>query len=411
VNPQARAQTALLALALSAFVFGTAEFVVVGVLDLVARDLAIPIATASHLVMAYALGIAIGGPIATALTTRFERRFVLALALAVFVASNVVIIVSRHFGLLALARFVPGAMHGLFVGAASVVAAGLVPARQRGQAMSMVFGGVAVATVLGVPLGTWMAQAMGWRAVFAGIAALGALAWAATLAIVPRHEAGAAVGITAQARAAFAPRVLALLAVAALLMGGQFSVFTYIAPYLKQVTGATDKSIAAYLLVYGVASAAGMFAGGRLADRNASATIVVANALLLAVLSSLYFFGSGAFMAMLILAAWGIIGFGMVPAIQIRVVGLAGQGGDLAASLSASAINAGIAAGSLAGGWALVRFDVSAVVLVGLALCTLALPAAWATRSFEVPVPMAPASVPRPDIQRQLLNRVAQPDD
>ncbi len=376
------ARAALFALALSAFVFGTAEFVVVGVLDLVARDLAVPVDSAGQLVMAYALGIAIGGPIVTALTTRLERRLVLALSLALFVVSNIVVIVSHQSGLLVFARFVPGAMHGLFVGAASVVAASLVPAGQRGQAMAMVFGGVAVATVLGVPLGSWVAQAMGWRAVFVGIVALGALAWAATLAVVPRRESGPTIGIMAQARAALAPRVLALLAVAALLMGGQFSVFTYIAPYLKQVTGATDKSIAFYLLVYGAASAVGMFAGGRLADRNPGATMVLANVLLLAVLGALYFFGSVPFMAALILAAWGVIGFGMVPAIQLRVVGLAGCGGDLAASLSASAINAGVAAGSLIGGWALARFDVSAVVLLGLALCALALPATWVTRNF-----------------------------
>lgn len=387
MNPRLGTRAALLALALSAFVFGTAEFVVVGMLDLMARDLAIPIDRASHLVMAYALGIAIGGPVATALTTRYERRFVLALSLALFVASNVVVIVTRHFGLMVLARFVPGAMHGLFVGAASIIAAELVPARQRGQAMAVVFGGVAVATVLGVPLGSWVAQAMGWRAVFVAIAALGALAWAATLVAVPRRQNGPAVGIMRQARAALAPRVQALLVVAALLMGGQFAVFTYIAPYLKQVTGATDKSIAVYLLVYGVASAFGMFAGGRLADRSASATIMVANTLLLVVLASLYFFGDMPFMAVLILAAWGIVGFAMVPAIQLRVVGQAGPGGDLAASLSASAINAGVAAGSLMGGWALAQFDVYAVVLLGLAMCTLALPATWATRKFGAGTP------------------------
>ncbi|MES2069196.1 MAG: MFS transporter [Pseudomonadota bacterium] len=396
MNAQARNNAALAVLALSAFVFGTAEFVIVGVLDLVARDLSISIDTASHLVMTYALGIAIGGPIATALTTRFERRFVLALSLMVFVASNIVVIVSRQFGWLILARFLPGAMHGLFVGAASVIAAGLVPPARRGQAMAMVFGGVAVATVLGVPLGTWVAQALGWRAVFVAVAALGGLAWLATLVIVPRRESGPPNGIMVQARAALAPRVLAVLAVASLLMGGQFSAFTYIAPYLKQVSGATDQSVAAYLLAYGIASAIGMFAGGRLADRNASLTLVAANVLLVLILGALYLFGSTPFMAALILAAWGLVGFGMVPAIQLRVVGLAGRGGDLAASLSASAVNAGIAGGALAGGWALTRYDVSAVLLIGMGLCILALPATLATRGIEAPILTDRASEMKP---------------
>jgi MFS transporter, DHA1 family, inner membrane transport protein len=381
----AGSRMALAVLALSAFVFGTAEFVIVGVLDLVARDLVIPVDTASHLVMSYALGIAVGGPLATALTTRIEKRTVLAMSLLVFVACNLLIVVSRQFSLLMFARFVPGAMHGLFVGVASVIAAGLVPAHQRGQAMSMVFGGVAVATVLGVPLGAWVAQALGWRAAFAGVAGLGALAWLATLASVPRTTSGRLAGVLTQARFAFAPRVLAMLAVAAFLMGGQFSAITYIAPYLKQVSGASDQSIAAYLLAYGIASAVGMFAGGRLADRSATGTLISANVLLVAVLGALYRFGHAPLAAAFILAAWGLVGFGMVPSIQLRVVGLAGPGGDLAASLSASAVNAGIAAGSLAGGWALATHGVSAVVLVGAGLCLLALPATWATRRLMPP--------------------------
>jgi len=386
-RPDVRA--ALAVLALGAFVFGTAEFVVVGVLDLVARDLGTSIDSAGHLVMAYALGIAIGGPVATALTTRFERRFVIALSLGVFVAFNLVVIISRHLGLLLFARFMPGAMHGLFVGAASVIAAGLVRPEQRGQAMAMVFGGVAVATVLGVPLGTWVAQAMGWRTAFTAIVAMGAAAWIATLCFVPRASERSTNTFEVQVRAAFAPRVLALLGLAALLMGGQFSALTFIAPYLKQVSGASDTTISAYLLAYGIASAVGMFAGGRLADRNASLTLVAANVLLVLVLSVFYLFGANPVVAVIALGAWGLAGFGMVPAIQLRVVGLAGPGADLAASLSASAVNAGIAAGSLAGGFALARFGVEAPMGMAVSLCALALPATWSTRHLaraEVPV-------------------------
>ncbi|KQV95028.1 MFS transporter [Pelomonas sp. Root1237] len=382
-QPDARA--ALVVLAVGAFVFGTAEFVIVGVLDLVARDLGTSINSAGYMVMAYALGIAIGGPVATTLTTRLERRSVLALSLAVFVTFNLIVIVSHELGLLLVARFVPGAMHGLFVGAASVVAAGLVRPEQRGQAMAMVFGGVAVATVLGVPLGTWVAQATGWRTAFAAIVALGAAACVATLCFVPRSNVRLADPFGVQVRAAFAPRVLALLGVAALLMGGQFSAFTFIAPYLKQVSGAADATISVYLLAYGVASAVGMFAGGRLADRDAGLTLVAANVVLVAVLGLFYLFGSSPMVALIALAAWGLAGFGMVPAIQLRVVALAGPGADLAAALSASAVNAGIAAGSLAGGVALARLGVEAPMQMALLLCALALPATWSTRRLAVP--------------------------
>lgn len=401
MSRQPAARAALAVLALGAFVFGTAEFVIVGVLDLVARDLGISIDSAGHLVMAYALGIAIGGPIATALTTRFERRFVLALSLLVFVAFNLIVIVSRQPGLLLLARFVPGAMHGLFVGAASMVAAGLVSPQRRGKAMAMVFGGVAVATVLGVPLGTWVAQAMGWRTAFTAIVVLAAAAWVATLYTVPRSSTRPTDKLEVQLHAAFAPPVLAMLGVAALLMGGQFSALTFIAPYLKQVSGASDTTISAYLLAYGIASAVGMFAGGRFADRDAGLTLLAANLLLVVVLGALYLFGSNPLVAVIALGAWGLAGFGMVPAIQLRVVGLAGPGADFAASLSASAVNAGIAAGSLAGGLALAGFGVEAPMAMAIALCTLALPATWSPTRFLRPhdpvldSPAQPAHTPR----------------
>jgi DHA1 family inner membrane transport protein len=395
-------RAALAVLGLGAFVFGTAEFVIVGVLDLVVRDLGTSIDSAGHLVMAYALGIAIGGPVATVLTTCFERRFVVALSLAVFVAFNVIVIVSRDLRLLLFARFMPGAMHGLFVGAASVIAAGLVSPEQRGRAMAMVLGGIAVATVLGVPLGTWVGQAMGWRTAFMAIVALGTAAWVATLCFVPRSTTHPPGKLGVQVRAAFAPRVLALLGVTALLMGGQFTAFTFIAPYLKQVSGASDTTISAYLLAYGIASAVGMFAGGRFADRNASRTLVVANVLLVLVLGLFYLFGSNPLVAVIALGAWGLASFGMVPAIQLRVVGLAGPGADLAASLSASAINAGVAAGSLGGGAALVRFGVEAPMAIAVALCVIALPATWSTRRLASPVD------PRPDPRAQPVHN-AQP--
>ena len=181
--------------------------------------------------------------------------------------------------------------------------------------------------------------------------------------------------------AALAGPVLAMLLVGLLLMGGQFSAYTYVAPYLKQVSGATDASLSLYLLVYGAASAAGMFGGGAFADRAAARTLIAANLALPLVLLALYAGGSVAPLTALLLAAWGLVGFGLVPSLQLRVVGLAGPGAELAATLSASAINVGIAGGSVIGGFALERFGVSQVPLVAAALCALALPVTWAMRA------------------------------
>lgn len=384
-TPPGKARAALLLLAASAFVMGTTEFIIVGVLDLVARDLRLPVATAGELVMAYALGISIGGPLLNALLAGWCRKQVLLLSLGVFALANVAMVLAGNFTVLLAARFVPGSMHGLFVGVASVMAARLVPAGQQGRAMALVFGGVAVATVAGVPLGTWLSQALGWRATFGAVVVSAAAAMVAawrllpSLAPVPRRDGASPV------RAALAAPVLAMLGVGMLLIGGQFGAYTYIAPYLKQVGGATDASVSLYLLAYGAASAVGMFAGGAFADRGASRTLIGANLALPALLLALYAGGSVAPLAAALLALWGFIGFGLVPSLQLRVVGFAGPGAELAATLSASAVNMGIAAASAIGGQVLERFGVAAVLPCAAALCALALPLTLGTHRLQPP--------------------------
>jgi DHA1 family inner membrane transport protein len=388
-------RVALAVLACAAFVVGTAEFIVVGVLDVVSRDLGVSISVAGYLVMAYALGISIGAPIVMALTTRLERRRLLMGILAVFAAANALAVVTSNLHILLAVRFVSGTTHGLFVGVASVVAVSLVPPSQQGRAMAMVFGGIAVATVLGVPLGTLIAQLLSWRAVFAGIVALALMVLLATAMLVPSTASRGASGFGTQARSALAPRVLMVLAVGSMLLGGQFAAFTYLVPYLQEVTRVPRELISAFLLIYGVASAIGAFVGGRFADKSASLTLVSANVLLVPTLGLLYFFGGHLVVAALVLAAWGVVGFGLVPALQLRVISLAGCGRDLAATLSASAANAGVAIGSLIGGWMLERHGVSSVVLVAIAVCALAFPLTWGTQ-FLKPLPAGTGACPVP---------------
>jgi DHA1 family inner membrane transport protein len=380
-----RSTAALVALALGSFVIGTAELVIVGILNLVADDLSVSVSTAGQLVTAYAIGISVGGPIVTALTIRFGRRTLLWVSLVVYIAGNLFAVLAVGFGALLAARLVTGSIHGLFIGVASSIAAALVPPNKRGQAMGMVFGGIAVATVLGVPLGTLIGQSMGWRAAFVGIVVLGAVALVATLLMVPPVRSEAPTGLGAQARSAFAPGVVATLAVGFLLLGGQFAVLTYLAPYLEQVTGITGSLISVFLLAYGVASAVGTFFGGRFADRSATRTLVVANALLIVALGGLLLFGASPVLAAVALGLWGLVGFGLVPSLQLRVITLAGPGGDLAATLGASAVNAGIAVGAAGGGLALASGGPDAVVLTGLVVCALVLPATWAVGLFKAP--------------------------
>ncbi|HEX5120962.1 MAG TPA: MFS transporter [Pseudonocardiaceae bacterium] len=385
-----RRKLALAVLGLGAFVVGTAELVIVGILNLVAKDTGVSISTAGLLVTAYALGISLGGPIVSALTIRIGRRLLLLLALGVYVLGNVLALLAVNFGELVIARVVTGSIHGLFIGVACTVAAGLVPPRMRGQAISMVFGGIAVATVLGVPLGTLVGQALGWQAAFAGVVILGVVALVLTLIVVPPvHELGAS-GLGAQARYAFQPRVLAMLAVGLLLMGGQFTAFTFLADYLQRVTGITGGLISAFLLVYGIACAVGTLVGGRFADRRPSGTLLVASLALVVILAGIYLLGANPVLVAVGLALWGLFGFGLVPSFQLRVISLAGQGGDLAATLGASAVNAGIAVGAAVGGWAVATYGVHSVFIVALVIVAVAVPAAASSRWLKVPASTAP---------------------
>ncbi|MFK0261115.1 MFS transporter [Streptomyces angustmyceticus] len=389
---ETRNKLALGALGLGAFVIGTAELVIVGVLNLIADDLDVSLSTAGLLVTAYALGISIGGPIVTAATIRMPRHTLLCAALAVFVLGNLAAVFAGLFGLLVVARVLCGALHGLFLGAASAVATGLVAPERRGQAVGLVFGGISVSTVLGVPLGTLLGQNLGWQATFAGVAALGLIALVVITIWVPSVRSSGSGGLGSQVQHAFHPRVLAMLAAEVLLMGSQFIAFTYLAAFLEDVTGIQSAAVSAFLMIFGVFSAIGTFAGGRFADINASRTLLVGNGVLIVGLLGLYFFRESPLLVGVALALWGIVGFGVTPSLQLRVISLAGEGADLAATLGASAANVGVAAGAAVGGWALATFGIDDVPLTALIFAVLALPAVWATRFLKVPAAQDPVA-------------------
>ena len=382
----ARGSSVVLAiLALSAFVLSVAEFIVVGVLTLISSELSISVSQAGELVTAYALGISIGGPLLAATTARMGRRRLLLITMGMFVGANVVAGTSSLWPQLLASRFVMGSVHGLFIGVASVIAASVAQRGSEGKAMSVVFGGVAAATVLGVPLGILLAYAMGWRTLFIVIALVAFLALIATAAFLDPVEVRPSESLRGQARAAFSPRVLVMLSVALLLLGGQFAGFTYISPFLREVTNVDGATTSLFLLAYGIASAIGVFVGGQLADRNANLTLIVANLALIAILALMFFLGEDRRLAAAGLGIWGAVGFGLVPALQLRIVQLAGDGRDLAATLSASAVNAGVAMGSLIGGWVLSDYGARSVMLAAAAICVVALPVTLASRLLRPP--------------------------
>ncbi|WP_051580181.1 MFS transporter [Pseudonocardia acaciae] len=393
VSPRGATRT-LAVLFLGAFVMGSAELLIVGVLDLVAGDLSVSVSSAGTLVTGYALGLAIGGPILTALTIRLDRRTVLCGALVLAGACNLSAALSSGYDIALVARTLTGALAGLFDATAFAVGIAVVPAERAGRAIAVVISGVAVSAAVGVPLGTLLGQAVGWRGSYLAVVVLIAVTLVATAALVPSvPSAGGGVG--GQARYAFAPRVLAVLVLCALVFGATFAALTYIVPFLRDVTGVSGALVSVFLLAYGVATAAGSFGGGRFADRDAGRTLVVAAIGTAGSLAALHLFGTSPVLVGLLLVALGACAMGAGPSLQYRVVALAGPGGELAQSLPASAINLGIAFGSLAGGVAVGAFTASAAVLTGLVIAIVAVPVAWATGRLEPPtVDRADAPLP-----------------
>jgi DHA1 family inner membrane transport protein len=396
VPGRARANLALATLFLGMFVLGSGELLVVGVLDLIAADLRVTIPAAGTLVTAYALGLAIGGPVLAALTIKLDRKVVLIGTLALFIAGNLVAVLTADYAVFLVVRVLIGALQGLFIAGAFIAGMSVVPPERMGQAIGIVVSGVSVATAFGVPLGTLVGQTLGWRGSFTAIVVITAVTLIATVALVPSvPPAGGSAGD--QAKYAFAPRVLAVLFLNFIVFSATFAALTYIVPFLQSVTGISGAVLSVFLLAYGVATAFGSFSGGRFADRNASRTLIIGSIGIAVSLLALYVVGPIPWLVALVLLAWGLSAYIIVPSLQVRVISLAGPGGQLAQSLPVSAANVGIAFGAFAGGIAIDGYSASATVITGLILSVVTVAVAWATSFLKPPVvEQATALTPEP---------------
>ncbi|HWS51666.1 MAG TPA: MFS transporter [Microbacterium sp.] len=386
-----RAGAVLAVLFAGAFVMGCAEMLVVGMIDLIGADLQVSIAAAGALVTANALGLAIGGPVLTFLTTRFDRRHVLLVATSVFLLANLLPALNADYPVFLVARVVIGAVQGLFIAAAMVTATSVVPADRTGRAMAVVISGFATSSALGLPLGTLLGQAVGWRGSFVAVVVVTAIVLVLLFVLLPSVPTDAESGAIGQARYAFAPRVLAVLFVSFLTFAGMLAAITYLVPFLDQVTGLTGPIVTAYLLVYGVSTTLGSILGGRFADANASRMLIVGAVGVAISLVVMLVFGANAWMAALAVMGIGLLGMATGPSIQHRVVALSGPGAPLAASLPASAVNAGIAFGAFSGGIAIDVSGVSSAVVAGIAIAVVAIAVAWATSFLKAPAATVPA--------------------
>ncbi|MDN3020665.1 MFS transporter [Streptomyces sp. S.PB5] len=377
---------ALLALAVGAFGIGTTEFVMMGLLPDVAADLDVSIPTAGHLVSAYALGVVIGAPLLAAVTARMSRRTVLIGLMALFIAGNAASALAPDYHGLLVARFVSGLPHGAFFGVGAVVATGMVAPERKARSVSLMFLGLTVANVAGVPVATLMGQHLGWRATFLGVSAIGLAAIAALAWLIPHDRATAAsnAGLRGELAALRSVPVWLALGTTVAGFGALFAAYSYITPMLTDSAGFADASVTLLLALFGVGATVGNLVGGRLADHAMRGTLFGGLTSLVVVLALFPLLMATGWSAALAVVLLGIAAFVTGSPLQLMVMEKASSAPSLASSANQAAFNLANAGGAWIGGLALAAgFGVTSPALAGAGLAVLGLGVAGAAYAVD----------------------------
>lgn len=346
---------ALLALAVSAFAIGTTEFISVGLLPLIANDMHISVTTAGLTVSFYALGVTFGAPILTPLTSSISRKALLLWIMIVFIVGNSIAAGATSFTVLIVARVITAFSHGVFMSVGSTIAADVVPDNRRASAISIMFSGLTIAIVTGVPFGTFIGQQFGWREAFIAIVIIGIIAFIANCILVPSNlPKGTRTSLRMQFKPITNGRLLLVFIITALGYGGTFVVFTYLSPLLQQITHIKEGTVAIILLVYGVAIAIGNIIGGKISNKKPIVALFYMFIIQAIVLFILTFTAPFKVAALVTILLMGLFHFMNVPGLQVYVVILAERfvpkAVDVASAINIAAFNAGITLGSYLGG-------------------------------------------------------------
>lgn len=369
---------ALLALTISAFAIGTTEFVIVGLVPTIADQLSVSLPSAGLLVSIYALGVAIGAPVLTALTGRMPRKQLLLGLMVLFTAGNLLAWQAPGYGTLVLARLLTGLAHGVFFSIGSTIATSLVPKEKAASAIAIMFGGLTVALVTGVPLGTFIGQHFGWRETFLAVSLLGVIALISSWILVPSNiPQRATATLREQLQVLTHPRLLMIYAITALGYGGVFTAFTFLAPMMQNLAGFTPSAVSWILLGYGVSVAIGNIWGGKLADKHGAVpALKIIFAALVVLLLVFQFTASLQYAALATVLVMGIFAFGNVPGLQVYVVQKAElytpSAVDVASGLNIAAFNVGIALGSIIGGQTVEHYGLAQTPWIGAVIVMLA---------------------------------------
>lgn len=383
----------LLILALSSFAIGTTEFVIMGLLPDVARDLGVSIPSAGWLVTGYALGVAIGAPFMALATARLPRKAALVVLMGIFIVGNLLCALASDYNVLMFARVVTALCHGAFFGIGSVVAANLVPANRRASAVALMFTGLTLANVLGVPLGTALGQVAGWRSTFFAVTAIGVIAFIGLLRFLPQQKDDQKLDLRAELAALRGAGIWLSLSMTALFAASMFTLFTYVTPLLNDVTGVSPRGVTLTLLLIGLGLTVGNIIGGKLADKRLSTTLMGAFLAMAVICTVLSWTSVALIPAEITLFLWATAAFAAVPALQINVVAFGKSAPNLVSTLNISAFNVGNALGAWVGGAVIARgMGLANVPLAAAGLALLALIVTFITFRQPRTPDLAPAA-------------------
>lgn len=370
---------ALFALMIGAFAIGTTEFVIVGLVPTIAQNLAISVPSAGLLVSLYALSVAVSAPLLTAMTARWQRRNVLLFLMAIFVVGNFLAWQATNFSTLIGARIVTGLAHGVFFSIGSTIATQLVTKEKAAAAIAMMFTGLTVALVTGVPLGAYIGQHFGWQTTFLAVMSLGVIAFIGALLFVPKNlQQPEPVKLIQQLDVIRSPRLLLVYAMTALGYGGTFVLFTFLSPMLQQLSGFNGNDVSLILVGYGIAVALGNTLGGKLADKLGTIrSLKYIFSVQMLVLFSFYFTAQSAWAVLISTMLLGLTSFATVPPLQLLVVEQAKidapQSVDVASGLNIAAFNLGITIGAGIGGQVVAEIGLLDTAWVGAVILAVTL--------------------------------------
>ncbi|WP_028777941.1 MFS transporter [Shimazuella kribbensis] len=344
---------ALYILTFSVFAIGTTEFVIMGLLPEISRDLHIPIATAGTLISVYALTIAFGGPIMSILTSSISKKTLLLLLMVIFILGNVVSALAETYTVLIISRIITALCHGVFFGVSSVMAVNMVSSDKQGSAIALVFAGITIANVVGVPLGTFIGQLFGWQSAFWSVAILGGLALLLIFVQVPTVKSQMAGNSVSNIRVLYRPRVLSTLLMSLLFATGIVMIFTYLSTILQSISKFSPGWTSFLLALVGIGSAIGIIWGGKAADKNLIRSSILFLLALAAVMVLFSFVSQYQIATIITVFFFGLMSFTVAPALQSRIVQVAPEAPELASTVNVSAINLGNALGPFIGGFAI----------------------------------------------------------